>query len=182
MKGQASLEYLTTYGWVFLVVLLTVGGFSYFGIIDPMMLLPERCVFDSGLTCTDFKIEYDGSHSIISFSLQNNLPSDIRLFDEDNPQNRRFTLRIGNTDCTCEFSYFSPTPADDVLIKQGTPKTIQCLIGHNDAPLCADPLSQNNILQYYEGDKVRVHYTYTYQETGKKFPRRGAGQVLARVS
>ncbi len=34
-KSQAALEFLITYGWAFLVILLMIGTLSYFGILSP---------------------------------------------------------------------------------------------------------------------------------------------------
>lgn len=35
MKGQAALEFLTTYGWAFLVILVMIGALTYFGVLAP---------------------------------------------------------------------------------------------------------------------------------------------------
>lgn len=53
-KGQAALEFLTTYGWAFLVVLVMIGALAYFGVLDPSRLLPDKCVFGAGIGCQDF--------------------------------------------------------------------------------------------------------------------------------
>ena len=45
-KSQAALEFLTTYGWAFLIIILMIGTLSYFGVINPK-LLPERCTLGS---------------------------------------------------------------------------------------------------------------------------------------
>ena len=34
-RGQAALEFLTTYGWAFLVILVMIGALAYFGVLDP---------------------------------------------------------------------------------------------------------------------------------------------------
>ena len=44
-KSQAALEFLTTYGWAFLIILIMIGALSYFGILSPSKLLPNRCNF-----------------------------------------------------------------------------------------------------------------------------------------
>ncbi|MBI3036442.1 hypothetical protein HYY73_01620 [Candidatus Woesearchaeota archaeon] len=43
MKGQAAMEFLMTYGWAILVVLVVIGALSYFGVLSPSTLLPEKC-------------------------------------------------------------------------------------------------------------------------------------------
>lgn len=56
-KSQAALEFLTTYGWAFLVILLMVGALAYFGILSPGRLLPNRCNFGAEFQCLDFQIK-----------------------------------------------------------------------------------------------------------------------------
>src|SRR3989338_4683684 len=55
-KGQAALEFLMTYGWAILVVLIVIGALAYFGVFNPSNLLPERCALQSGLECKDWFI------------------------------------------------------------------------------------------------------------------------------
>jgi hypothetical protein len=50
-KSQAALEFLTTYAWAFLVILIMVGALAYFGVLSPSKLLPDRCNFGSEVTC-----------------------------------------------------------------------------------------------------------------------------------
>ena len=55
-KSQAALEFLTTYGWAFLVILIMIGTLAYFGILSPGKLLPSRCNFGSEFQCVDYQI------------------------------------------------------------------------------------------------------------------------------
>ncbi len=34
-KSQAALEFISTYGWAFLIILLIIAALSYFGILSP---------------------------------------------------------------------------------------------------------------------------------------------------
>lgn len=55
-KGQAAMEFLMTYGWAILVVLVVIGALAYFGVLSPKKLLPDKCLFGPGIgTCTDFQ-------------------------------------------------------------------------------------------------------------------------------
>lgn len=56
MKAQAALEFLTTYGWAFLVILIMIGTLAYFGILSPGKILPNRCTFGSEFQCNDYQI------------------------------------------------------------------------------------------------------------------------------
>ena len=54
-KGQAAFEFLTTYGWAFLVILIMVGTLAYFGILTPGNVLPDRCNFGAEFQCLNFQ-------------------------------------------------------------------------------------------------------------------------------
>ena len=53
-KGQAAMEFLLTYGWAILVVLVVIGVLASFGILNVGNLLPERCTIQTGISCSDF--------------------------------------------------------------------------------------------------------------------------------
>lgn len=55
-KSQAALEFLMTYGWAILVVLVAVGALAYFGVLSPDKFLPAKCTLQSGIACVDHKV------------------------------------------------------------------------------------------------------------------------------
>ena len=54
-RSQAALEFIMTYGWAILVVLISIFALSYFGVLNPDRFLPSKCVFPSGIACLDFR-------------------------------------------------------------------------------------------------------------------------------
>ncbi len=54
-KAQAAMEFLMTYGWAILVVLIAIGALAYFGVLSPDKFLPDKCTIGtgSGLFCED---------------------------------------------------------------------------------------------------------------------------------
>lgn len=40
-KSQAALEFLFTYGWAILVILVAIGALAYFGVLSPCKVYPE---------------------------------------------------------------------------------------------------------------------------------------------
>ena len=52
-RGQAALEFLTTYGWAFMVILVMIGALAYFGVLNPQNLIPDQCAITSGFNCKD---------------------------------------------------------------------------------------------------------------------------------
>jgi len=55
-KGQAAMEFLMTYGWAILVVLVAIGALAYFGVLSPGQFLPKSCIIGPGFSCADFKV------------------------------------------------------------------------------------------------------------------------------
>ena len=55
-KAQAAMEFLMTYGFAILAVLVSIGALAYFGGLNPGKFLPEKCTITtgSGLFCKEF--------------------------------------------------------------------------------------------------------------------------------
>lgn len=75
-KSQASLEYLTTYGWAFILIIIMIGAMAFFGILNPKNLLPNRCSFSSEFPCTDHVILSTGE---VRLKIKNNAGMSIIL-------------------------------------------------------------------------------------------------------
>ena len=56
-KSQAALEFIMTYGWAILVVLVAIGALAYFGVLSPDKFLPSKCTLQSGIACIDHKVQ-----------------------------------------------------------------------------------------------------------------------------
>ncbi len=78
-KAQAALEFLTTYGWAFLVILIMVGTLAYFGILSPSKILPNRCNFGTEFGCEDYQMTENGASSTVTIRLKNNLGEPISI-------------------------------------------------------------------------------------------------------
>lgn len=75
LKSQAALEFLTTYAWAFLVILVTIEALYYFGAFDFSKFLPQRCLFPSQFECIDYSFVGDQ----VRLRLANNLGENIRV-------------------------------------------------------------------------------------------------------
>ena len=78
-KSQAALEFLTTYAWAFLVILIMIGALAYFGILRPADILPDRCNFGSEITCIDYVI--DATNNKFTIKLKNSVGESIVIPD-----------------------------------------------------------------------------------------------------
>ena len=78
-KAQAALEFLTTYGWAFLVIIIMIGALAYFGILSPSKLLPNRCNFGNEFSCTDYQLKAQD----VLIKLKNNVGEPIEAADTE---------------------------------------------------------------------------------------------------
>jgi len=74
-KGQAAMEFLMTYGWAILVVLVAIGALAYFGVLNPDKLLPNQCRLAQGLYCKSYKAQTTG----VTILMTNSLGKDITV-------------------------------------------------------------------------------------------------------
>jgi len=74
-KAQAAMEFLMTYGWAILIVLVAVGALNYFGVLSLGMFLPNKCTFQSGINCIDFK--WDDANQEIVMVIRNDIGYDM---------------------------------------------------------------------------------------------------------
>tara|TARA_Y100000310_G_scaffold338559_1_gene428537 strand:- start:260 stop:703 length:444 start_codon:yes stop_codon:yes gene_type:complete len=76
-KAQAAMEFLMTYGWAILVVLVAIGALAYFGVLSPEQFLPEKCLISSGsgLFCEDFS----ASGTTVTVRVKNMLTDTVTL-------------------------------------------------------------------------------------------------------
>ena len=88
-RGQASLEFLMTYGWAILVVLVVISSLAYFGVLNPQQFLPRKCQFGQGFICIDHQLVYlDNDTGNLTILLNNGLGNDVEVtsfnFTSDN--------------------------------------------------------------------------------------------------
>ena len=63
-KSQAALEFIMTYGWAILVVLVAIGALAYFGVLNPSKFLPAKCTMQPGIACVDSKVDNSGTAGV----------------------------------------------------------------------------------------------------------------------
>ena len=74
-KSQAALEFIMTYGWAILVVLVAIGALAYFGVLSPERFLPSRCTLQSGIACLDHK----ATATTLTIYVKNSLGYDLTV-------------------------------------------------------------------------------------------------------
>jgi|SRR3989338_5197890 len=158
-KSQAALEFLTTYAWAFLVILVMVGALAYFGILSPSKLLPDRCNFGSELGCDDYKLSI--SPNDLNIKLKNNVGEPIAV--------SAFAITSeGSTVIACSLEAGFILPASWA---QGT-----------DIDFKYD-CSNWAAAGFISGQKGKVLVTVTYNtvKSGTGYPHKVQGEVFATV-
>ncbi len=79
-KGQSALEFITTYGWALVVVLLVISS-SWFTFGGHKMFVNEKCLMGPGFLCKDFLVD-EGS---IQLKVLNGQGKNIDSFSFDVP-------------------------------------------------------------------------------------------------
>lgn len=150
-KGQAALEFLTTYGWAFMVILVMIGALAYFGVLNPEKLIPDQCSITSGFTCGDYQITANS----VNFSMINNVNSDITV------SNLNIT-KAGALGCTAGTLTISPAGGN---VADGQKFYLSCQ-------------TTTTLLGKSQG-KVKLGYAFDYKKSDGDFLHAASGTLSA---
>jgi len=82
-KGQAAMEYLTTYGWAILILVIVMGALLYLGVFNASGRVPERCSLPAGMSCGSILLKTASSSSndiqFSSMTITNNMGERIQI-------------------------------------------------------------------------------------------------------
>jgi len=109
-KSQAALEFIMTYGWAILVVLVAIGALAYFGVLSPDRFLPSKCIMQAGIACLDHK----ATASTLQVVAQNSLGYDLTI---TSVKAQQCTAQTG---LTVSFPNGQPYTADMVCTNTGS--------------------------------------------------------------
>ena len=158
-KSQSALEFLTTYGWAFLVILIMIGTLAYFGILTPSKVLPNRCTIGAEFSCLDYKIDATGN--TFRIRLKNNVgePISISALTLGSESSTAFSCTL-TTPATLPFTFATGTPQDFIW---GT----------------CNSAAAGMIV----GEKGKILLTLTYNSiaSGSTYSRQTKGEVYAAV-
>ncbi len=151
-KGQAALEFLTTYGWAFMVILVMIGALAYFGVLNPQKLIPDQCAITSGFTCSDFQVS-DASKS--GFTFINNMGEPITVSNFVAVMSSSTVIAAGA--CT-------PTPAVNAYVADGSVFSFAS---------CTTTTGK------VVGSKIKMSYSFDYVKQSGSYPHTVSGSITA---
>jgi len=152
-KGQAAMEFLMTYGWAILVVLIAIGALMYF--IKPTEMLPEKCTIPtgSGLFCD----KWSASVGSVSLKVKNALDEQL-------------TIQSGATTYVSDGTNSCQLAANVVIAASGTGTVT--LDANGPVGTCAGLAAS--------GSKIQGDLSITYQDTDL-FTKTTGGQLIVQV-
>jgi len=118
-KGQAAVEYLMTYGWAILALVIVMAVLFSTGIFSPSYLVSEECSFGNTIRC-NFGFFNDAGSSKMLLTLYNGFPYKIRMK----------SLDLETTDGTQQFTGFDT----GVDLESGANHTFSGTLGGAEVP------------------------------------------------
>ncbi len=67
-KGQAALEFIITYGWAILAVIVGIGALAYLGFSNNSRAIPTRCIINPAFPCLDVAVSSSSQSMQISLA------------------------------------------------------------------------------------------------------------------
>ena len=159
-KSQSALEFLTTYGWAFLIILIMIGALAYFGILNPRSFLPNRCNFGSEWSCIDYQVT--AGTNTIRLRLKNNLGEPTTINN----------IAVGSSDGANSIYCTATAPSPPVTnVKSGQ------LI---DFVFTGCSLSTYGVIQ---GEKTKLNITLDYYSvvSGSNYIKQSRGDIYVGV-
>ena len=159
-KSQAALEFLTTYGWAFLIIIIMVGALAYFGILSPSKLLPSRCNFGSEFQCLDYQL---GSDGVMKFRLKNNVGEAVAVS----------AIVFGSEGATAIACPATPTVPTALPTSWTSGSLVDFQYACTNAPAAG----------YVAGEKGKLSVTITYNtvSSGSNYAKTVKGEVYSTV-
>ena len=105
-RGQAAMEYLMTYGWALLVIVLVLGALIYLQVLNPQSRLQDACNLPVGWKCEIALLDTDGNLAL-KITNQQAVQLDVSIACK---QGTGHTIS-GNEEYSC-LLYTSPSPRD----------------------------------------------------------------------
>lgn len=168
-RGQAALEFLTTYGWAFMVILVMIGALAYFGILNPQNMVRDQCMSTAGIDCVAGNVEADAvtiGDGAINLSFTNNMGKPLQTMANLEVKQGAMTFGLANCDYATDMA--GADIADTNPLREEAVAYVSCDITEN--------------LTKRKGDKIKVTFTFDYQALGAgELPHLASGSLTTTV-
>lgn len=158
-KAQAAMEFLMTYGWAIMMVLVVIAALAYFGVLDPSNIIPDRCYFGEKFDCTDYRFQVSGPVGTVYVVLTNKYNKVLNISG----------INISAPTGDCNVGGYSPWPFPPLNPGDTSPKT--------NIP-CSAAL---NSIQLKSKIKFKVSIKYTILDSSISANRTDSGEILTKI-
>ena len=159
-KAQSALEFLTTYGWAFLVILIMIGALAYFGVLDPSRFLPKKCLFSQPVGCVDSSLPSGGPISLV---LRNSDAKDWAAYNVSG------TVTLGGSSCT----WVDAGTTNNGLWPANTNRNVNIVFGSANCSGIASAV-------VIEGTTITANIRLNYTQAGGTFSKSVTGEFSSR--
>ncbi len=160
MKGQVAIEYLTTYGWAVLLLVIVIGVIVT--MFSPSALIAEQCNIDkSNLPC-NAQIYNDGGEMVLKIAIANGFGYPIKLVSIEIDDGKG---NIGNVE---------PLPLDMIEMGEETIVTIR----FNDGERAVNSLINMNMILNYQSCAQEINQDCTDPTIGL---HQKSGKIVGRI-
>ena len=73
------MEYLMTYGWAILVIVIVLAALLYLGVFNLSNKVPDVCTFQVGLQCSAWRVSYNAGANVATFSAINGYQKEMMI-------------------------------------------------------------------------------------------------------
>jgi hypothetical protein len=150
MKGQTAVEYLMTYGWAILIILIVAGVLAYYGIFAPAGFLgPTARGFGQVQVLNPWAVASTGA---VTLNLANRVGGAINITS--------VAMTIDTNPYTC-------TPTADLTIAAGEDEVFTCAAGPITGATTGGSYSATLVISYrYPADAATADFSTSGTITG----------------
>ncbi|MDD5318107.1 MAG: carboxypeptidase regulatory-like domain-containing protein, partial [Candidatus ainarchaeum sp.] len=179
-RAQSSLEFLTTYMWAVMLLLVMLGFLYYLGAFSGLRYSPPACYVMEGVSCTSYAIYGNSSGFVVAFSGQNNLGFDIG-FDDNAVAVTAENLGLAGKN-TYAGDCYSSNPANPPIVEDGRNYTCMVVIGYTQRVPQPGDVESLQIVFNYKNCGADPSYPSTKNcNTQRVVSHSSAGSIYARV-
>ncbi|MFH1072862.1 MAG: hypothetical protein V1743_05525 [Nanoarchaeota archaeon] len=155
-KAQAAMEFLTTYGWAFIIILTTIGALVYFGVLK--WPISSRCIVSPEFGCVDYQVEKKTlpTDVAVSILLVNNMDGMINVptatcIYADNAIGTIYHLE----------TLIDPDPKPNASTnwEPGEKRMLTCLKGSTGSLISGEKTKVKFLITYYASDIEGFNHT-----------------------
>jgi hypothetical protein len=169
-KSQSALEFLVTYGWAFLVILIAVGVLSSMGTLSIANFMPDLCYAGGFFSCVEETADADENSFIMQ--LANGLSDDVRILRVSSVLSGTSMCR-SNTDVA---AFVTPTGTHLVV-----PNSLDYVMpaGSQAEVVIVCPLIAMASIE--DAEMARIEFEIEYQVSSQTYSKTTSGYILVKT-